>query len=1086
MEFTAEQIKVLLNAWKADRYIAATHIAKGTSLLKNDVDELYKAGFLRKRKDRYRFCPATESILESHGFDLSVIQKDPPPAKLPAKQKEDIIERAEAVVDGSGTLKSYKGRQELRYALALKHLEAGNPIPMVRLQWPDLIIHDPLERRYFEQYCDRTEDLDVRLDDRQIDLIKHCFDQSIRRIGIKGSTSPGKGFATALAINLWYTCFPDSRVVLIGPSVAHSKNVMFAEVAKWRKKMTMPGPGEILTMGIKDPADEKHVLYIANPDTGEGLSGAHGAHVLFIFDESSCHDADTEVLTDSGWKLFADLSPSDQVLTLDRKNNTVQYETPVDIINEPYSGPMYLNDSKSFNFCVTPNHRMLLQTKKKDGTWSDDLIVRADQARLSTRNHRMFRTIDNWHGQEQEFYRIPALKSDRKACESQLLPMDLMLKFLGIFMTDGTFSRCKAGRPYSIRIIQKKKEACERIENLISQLPWEFSKTNNNGSSVWICNNGLLASYMEKLVGPRKSERLVPSFIESLSKRQIRIFLDWYGLGDGANQKRNKGTGSDCLYTQLKNTADNLQILALKAGFSASITRRALSGKKAKLNDGRVIQSKVDGWQVHIREPRDVYSTITSIQSNVHYDGTVHCVTMPNHDIIMTRRHGRVLWSGNSLPEDLFTNSQKQATQIICISNPRILSGWFYDMFPRDDPNANQTATVRGTRIRLITFGGKDCINVKAKRLHVPIVPPGGMEVTTVDGEQYSLYEGTTVPSEIWPHVKALIPGQMDYQKYIEIMARPSEIERAWSGEGHFPPEDADLQVIPPSWLREPCKQWADHQDEIEITAFGLDLAASIDKDQSVLAAGGPKGIRCLFKTRKANSMDTLSWMIGIFEKLGINPMSDYFPISIDCIGAGGNVMADLLEENGASVIRNLGNKTAIDNARYMNRRAELYGQLADRLNPESDHLEIFMIPEDGDLKEELSAHEKVYSPDGIRFRLTPKQKAKSGSDLRLQSLREKLGRSPDSSDAAVLCYDAIRYTEDHSSIGSQFDPSAVVTNYRELFGRRGGYEIEHADGHIEYSDEVPAGVISIEDMQKAFENALHSVHKDHNIFGLD
>lgn len=721
-----EHYRVLTNSIKADRFVPASSLTKGTKLRAPDVAYLFQEGLLDHRLGKYKYNSRTIAFLQEQGFDTDQIPRDDKPKKVTAprsKQKKAIVKELDLSSDHAEILSSVKGRQAIQYALALKKLQAGDPFPMIRLQWPELVIHDPLQLKYFEKYCDRTDNLDLRLDDRQVDLILHSFDKGIQQIGIKGSTSPGKGFATAITINLYYTCFPDSRIVLIGPSVAHSKNVMFAEVATWRKRMKFPGPGEILTQAIKDPGDEKHVLYIANPDTGEGLSGAHGAHVLFVFDEAS------------------------------------------------------------------------------------------------------------------------------------------------------------------------------------------------------------------------------------------------------------------------------------------------------------------------------------------------------------------------SVDESLFVNSQKQAALIIAISNPRVLSGWFYDLFPKATPNDNQTITDKGFRRRLITFGGKDCINVKGRRLHIPQAPEGGLEIETIDGQKHTVYEFQDIPTELRPHVDALIPGQMDFRKYSQIMSKPDEIERAWSGEGHFPPEDAELQIIPPSWLKEPCRLWTEKHDSIHVTAFGLDLAASTDGDQTVLASGGPEGIKALYRTRKAGLMETLSWLKGVFSKIGIDPFEDYYPIAVDCIGAGGDRIADLLEENGASVVRNKGSVGANDKALYGNRRAELYGQLSSRLNPDADHLDVFMMPDDSKLKEELVAHEKVYLQDMIKFRLTPKKKLLTGADSKIQSLQEILGRSPDSSDAVVLCYDAILLTLTDGFVTQQFDPSQTPVAART--GANSPYEVEYADGSVVALDELPEDpAASIAEMQRAFEDTLRKMSHVADMFG--
>ena len=51
---------------------------------------------------------------------------------------------------------------------------------------------------------------------------------------------------------------------------------------------------------------------------------------------------------------------------------------------------------------------------------------------------------------------------------------------------------------------------------------------------------------------------------------------------------------------------------------------------------------------------------------------------------------------------------------------------------------------------------------------------------------------------------------------------------------------------------------------------------------------------------------------------------------------------------------------------------------------------------------------EKVYGSDGLKFGITPKNRA-GNDEHRGDTLREKLGRSPNRADAVVYLYDGIR-----------------------------------------------------------------------------
>ena len=321
----------------------------------------------------------------------------------------------------------------------------------------------------------------------------------------------------------------------------------------------------------------------------------------------------------------------------------------------------------------------------------------------------------------------------------------------------------------------------------------------------------------------------------------------------------------------------------------------------------------------------------------------------------------------------------------------------------------------------------------------------------------------------------------MDYLKYSTIMQGPDEIERAWAGEGKFPPEDLEMQVCPPSWLKEPMELWTEHKDEIEVTAFGLDLAYSVDKDKTILVYGGPMGIKGKFWCQKANTRATLGWVLESCKSLGIDITRSDHPIAIDTVGAGGLAVADILEDAGCWVIRVHGNEkpTRVPKS-YMNRRAELYGEFGARINPENPHLDPFMVLNDSELVEEMAAHEKVYDTDMQKYYVTPKQRTKNRNRQSLQTIKEKIGRSPDTSDAVVLCYEAIYQTEFDEGIMDQVDPVFAIQSVTE--GKRGQKIVDYMGGTTdimsdqEFEQAFGPGVVTIEDEQRMLREAMEKV----------
>jgi len=91
-----------------------------------------------------------------------------------------------------------------------------------------------------------------------------------------------------------------------------------------------------------------------------------------LHDKSAGYSKDTEVLTDSGWKMFPKLTTSDRVAIMrDRSTGHLTYEHPTNIQSSTHHDDMIAFKSPHVNLLITPNHRILVETG-----WSEETMVR--------------------------------------------------------------------------------------------------------------------------------------------------------------------------------------------------------------------------------------------------------------------------------------------------------------------------------------------------------------------------------------------------------------------------------------------------------------------------------------------------------------------------------------------------------------------------------------------------------------------------------------------------------------------------------------------------------------------------------------
>lgn len=356
-------------------------------------------------------------------------------------------------------------------------------------------------------------------------------------------------------------------------------------------------------------------------------------------------------------------------------------------------------------------------------------------------------------------------------------------------------------------------------------------------------------------------------------------------------------------------------------------------------------------------------------------------------------------------PDVLIENAEKNARMICCLANPRTLSGRFRNAFePLGSDRIDSNAIVYGNiGMRLcITVDGADCINVVEKRLKVPVAPRGGMQV---NGTNY--VEGQRISDEHYPKVNVLIPNQIDTSLFLNNCARPDSREVDIYAHGKFPKEDEERQVILASWLPEHEEYWKSLMAEggpgIKVECFGLDVARSLRGDETSLAAGGRQGLRELHKWRINDIVAIADEVVKAARvHYDIDLTLGRAPITVDYGGGYGSGVGDILKRMGVYVIEFQPSGSTSFPKNYTNLRTESYAMLGRQLDPSMTGVKWALIPRQ-DLRVELTAPEKAYGTDGIRFGLESKDE-----------IKKKLnGRSPDVADSTVYLFHSVRILHD-------------------------------------------------------------------------
>lgn len=351
-------------------------------------------------------------------------------------------------------------------------------------------------------------------------------------------------------------------------------------------------------------------------------------------------------------------------------------------------------------------------------------------------------------------------------------------------------------------------------------------------------------------------------------------------------------------------------------------------------------------------------------------------------------------------PKVLRDNCEKNATKIVALANPRTLHSWFREGFePLGRESMDVTGVCYGTigQRLCVTVGGSDCLNVAEGRLRKAVAPRGGIEIA---GERFE--QGRPLPPDAFEKVKAIIPDQIDLNLFRSNCAKDDPREVAIYAHGKFPDEDASKQVILSSWLQRHVDAWNEIHGAVEIEAYGLDVARSMNGDACVLSSGGSGGIRELHEFRLPNVLKIAGYVIQhAASKHQIDLRQRRHPVCVDFGGGYGSGVGDALRAEGVWVIEFHPSGSPSFPEWFANLRTEAYGLLGRRLDPQNRFgATPFPLPPHPLLAEELTAPEKVYKGDAVRFIVEPKD-----------SIKEKLrGRSPDFADSATYLFHAVRF----------------------------------------------------------------------------
>ena len=397
------------------------------------------------------------------------------------------------------------------------------------------------------------------------------------------------------------------------------------------------------------------------------LASAHGSvleHVSFSFvlhnvSRVCCYDDETEVLTTEGWKPWPKVDGSEVFGTLNPVTGELEYQQATEVFHADYKGPMYRVRSEQVDLLVTPNHRMWVQRCDTQAAKRGEQGFAIEPAENILHKRVKYQKCARWLGHSPDRVVIPATHRtyqihhgsppSTRHYPAVSFPLEPFARFLGYYLAEG----CVNG--HNICLAQNRGPILDRMAETIRAMGLSaYLPATGNGAVRTQC---LPLRDMLALLG-HSYEKRVPAIVGAWAPPAIRIFLEAMIEGDGNVHPTN---GHRVIYTASRDMADDLQVLAIKAGWSANIRVDDRTGLERTMPNGQRFRNLRPCYIVSILKRR-----LTPLVNNnrhvvpdryknddgnndamISYEGSVHCVKVPS-GLLFVRRNGLPVVSGNT------------------------------------------------------------------------------------------------------------------------------------------------------------------------------------------------------------------------------------------------------------------------------------------------------------------------------------------------------------------------------------------------------------------------------------------------------
>lgn len=430
----------------------------------------------------------------------------------------------------------------------------------------------------------------------------------------------------------------------------------------------------------------------------------------FVKQLNRCYSADTETLTEKGWRTLDQIGRGERIATVNPITKELEYHVPTQcFVYGIDTEEMVHFKTKTVDVLVTPEHDMWMLSNNKATEFKKVKAVDHPRSQFFFQA-----SICPQDGDRVEIFTLPSIwrwvgtKREDNTGDKEI-DMDVWLQFLGYFISEGGLSYDQPIFTLSQHIdkVYNGWHVHDRMNEIFRLMQINSSRYVEDKQVRWTVGNKQLCDWLRDNVGVYSNTKRIPREFLKVSRDQLNLLFHALMAGDGTWDKRENRTAG-WYGTTSKQLADDVQELAFLLGYSASVTIGYVPSEENSHHH--------KGYVVNICR-RSEFSLMGTPQKETPgsvliepYEGTVYCFDVPNH-LFVTRRNGKIGIHGNSVAQNAQQSSEEEGLFPLMsywkddIIDPIIQEQFGMDdiefvYLPRPEPDAEKQSKIHQVQVK--------------------------------------------------------------------------------------------------------------------------------------------------------------------------------------------------------------------------------------------------------------------------------------------------------------------------------------------------------------------------------------------------